>query len=495
MPRVRAARAAWYAGQELDMYLRQRAWHWAVKRNYALAADYCIRLLNRHPHDTLGLVLGEMAGRYTSQDTFAAKCTQALQDSCQRKGVAGVTELVRCTLATVAAAPPSSFTTAAPSATQLPAADDVLALHAEVTVSEADTNSLEGESLYVRNSEPADCLSQAVRRSCLRSATPPLAELLEPAQTTYGRGLYATRHIRPRDSILCEAPLLVQRCDDTKCAHCLAPLSARSSSTTTTTTGADDPDAFGVPCPQCEQETYCSGDCRDAAWAQYHACSCASSNPELAQWTEGMRTLLHDSGAAASSPEPDKAGLASTGSEARAALSCLAVAKICAMATVQQVHPLSLPGLSCLRGIADYEPATALSEIGALAVALSAALRQPNLYMEEVLSLFALLQTNEFFTTSGIALYSVLSMLNHSCDPNCALVSAATSSVVGARGARQHKSAMEKHLVALRPIRDGEQLFIDYNAALTTALGYEERKALCAQRHFECFCCRCIRRE
>ncbi|XQJ24721.1 SET domain containing protein, putative [Leishmania guyanensis] len=503
MTRLRAARAAWYASQELDAYLHQRAWHWTVKRNYALAADFCIRLLNRHPQDTLGLVLGEVAGRYTSQDTFAAKCTQALHESCQRKGVAGVTELVQCTLATTTVASPSSSSAMATSSfTQLPSAEDVLALQAEVAQREADTHDsgadtsgLRGELLYVHNSEPADSVNQAVRRSCLRSATPPLAELLEPFQTTYGRGLYATRHIPPRSSILSETPLLVQRCDDTKCAHCLAPLRPRSHSSITSTTGVSDPHAFGVACPHCEQETYCSVDCRDAAWAQYHACSCASRNPELAQWCEGMRELLQRSGTAAALPEPDKADIAISGSEASAALSCLTVAKICSMATIHQVHPLSLPGLSCLRGTAVYEPATALSEVGALAVALSAALRQPNLYMEEVLSLFALLHTNEFFTTSGIALYSVLSMLNHSCDPNCALVSSGTSPAAGRHGPMKHGSAMEKTLVALRPIRNGEQLLIDYNAALTTKLGYKERKALCAQRHFECYCSRCIRHE
>ncbi|KAG5511227.1 hypothetical protein JKF63_07169 [Porcisia hertigi] len=494
MPRIRAARAAWHAGRELDAYLRLRAWHWSVKRNYALAADYCIRLLNRHPQDTLGLVLGEVAGRNTSQETFAAKCAQTLQESCQRKGVTSVADLLHSTFVTTVSSPSSSVAASTPSLSQHPAPADVLALHAEAHNAGVEANGLKNESLYVHNSEPEDFAPQAVRRSCLRSATPPLAELLEPAQTTYGRGLYATRHIPPRCSILCEAPLLVQRCDDTKCAHCLAPLSARSGSSGTGT-GLKDAEAFGIACPHCEQETYCSAGCKDAAWEQYHVCSCASRNPELAQWTQGMRELLYRRSVAAASPESDEANVGNSGSEARAALSCLTVAKICAMATVQQVHPLSLPGLSCLRGIADYEPSTALSEIGALAVALSAALRQPNLYMEEVLSLFALLQTNEFFTTSGIALYSVLSLLNHSCDPNCALVSASISPAVAAHhGTNSFKNAMEKYLIALRPIRDGEQLFIDYNAALTTKLSYEDRKALCLQRHFECYCIRCIRR-
>lgn len=495
MPRVRAARAAWYAGIELDAYLRQRAWHWATRRNFALAADYCIRLLNRHPQDTLGLVLGRVAGQRTSQDAFAAKCTEALQESCTRKNVPSVDALVTMTLPATLMPPSSSssnnssstkITAAAPGAV-LPSTEDVLSFCAEVAEEEAavreagtPATGLEDESLRVHSTESLTATQQTTRRACLRSATPPLAELLEPQDTTYGRGLYATRHIPSRQSILVESPFLVQRYDETKCAHCLAALSARPDA-------PDDHTALGVPCPHCDDETYCSKECREAAWTQYHACSCGAQNPELAQWTSGMKELLYRGGGEEHATKSTSTNVANSGSEARAALSCLAVAKICAMATVQQLHPLALPGISCLRGIADYEPATALSEIGALALALSAALRQPNLYMEEILSLFALLQTNEFFTTSGVALYSVLSMLNHSCMPNCALVSAS--------GATQRSTPMEKHLVALRPIRDGEQLLISYNANLTTKLSYEDRRALCAQRHFECFCPRCLRRE
>lgn len=489
MPRIRAARAAWYAGLKLDAYLRQRAWHWAVKRNYALSADYCIRLLNRHPQDTLGLVLGEVAGQHTNQDAFATKCTETLQESCDRKGVPSVEVLVQVTLpdtlAPPAATPENGGTFAQ---TALPAVSEVLALRREVAAVDAAVRDagavatgLEDESIVVTSTEPLATTQQAVRRACLRCATPPLAELLEPQDTADGRGLYATRAVPSRQAILAESPFLVQRYDETKCAHCLAALSARVDS-------PDDRTAFGVACPHCQEETYCSHECQEAAWSQYHACSCAARNPELAQWSNGMRELLYrNPESTVGDGREGSADVSSSGSEARAALSCLTVAKICAMATIQQVHPLALPGIACLRGIADYEPATALSEIGALAVALSAALHQPNLYMEEILSLFALLQTNEFFSTSGVALYSALSMLNHSCDPNCALVSV--------NGSVQRTKPMEKHLVALRPIRDGEQLFIAYNAGLTTKLSYEDRKALCAQRHFECFCPRCLRRE
>ncbi|KAL7698048.1 SET domain/MYND finger containing protein [Lotmaria passim] len=493
MPRVQAARAAWYAGLELDAYLRQRAWHWAVKRNYALSADYCIRLLNRHPQDTLGLVLGELAGQHTNQDTFAAKCAKALRESCARKHVLSTAELVRVTLPSIVLPPLTPSTQATAEGTSgLPSVKEVLALLTDVAEADAAvrdsgtvTTGLEDESITVHNTEPLSVTQKTVRRACLRCATPVLAELVEPQDGIYGRGLYATRHIPTRQAILAEAPLLVQRYDETKCAHCLAALGPRADAPA-------DRDAFGISCPLCEEETYCSEQCREAAWAQYHACSCSSRNPELAQWSNGMRELLYrgdtgDEGSEGHGGAGRNSDVLNSGSEARAALSCLTVAKICAMATLQQVHPLALPGISCLRGIADYEPATALSEIGALAVALSAALRQPNLYMEEILSLFALLQTNEFFSTSGVALYSALSMLNHSCEPNCALVSLNEHA--------QRTKPMEKHLVALRPIRDGEQLFITYNAGLTTKLRYEDRKALCAQRHFECFCPLCIRHE
>ncbi|EPY32196.1 hypothetical protein STCU_02932 [Strigomonas culicis] len=168
------------------------------------------------------------------------------------------------------------------------------------------------------------------------------------------------------------------------------------------------------------------------------------------------------------------------GAEARAALTCLAVAKVCAMATMRQLHPLALPGIAGLRGIAEYEPTTALAEVGALAVTLATALRQTHLYMEEILSLFAIVQTNEFLMTGGEAVYHTLSFLNHSCEPNCTIVG------TGARG---------RQLIATRDIRDGEQLFINYNANLTTTLTYAQRRDLCAQRNFQCFCPKCMRQE
>lgn len=478
MVRIRADWVRREAGKEVDGYLRQRAWHWMVRRNYALAADYAIRLLNRHPKDPLGLVIGRISGASTNQDVFAQKCVEAQQRLCFVKDVPSVVDLVDAERRRN-----ERFA--------LPLQAEVAALVADFEAENAAraaagtvATGLENEQLTVLESEPLVPETQAaVRRSSLRVSSgggggAPLTEALEPKGGIYGRGLYATRRLPPRTAILIDQPLMVQRMDENRCAHCLAPL--QGGTNTTSSTGGE------VSCEHCSEETYCGVQCREAAWAQSHACCCRSVNPGFADWAAAMKEALYSGGSRSDSTSGGGSPEDAAGSQSRAALSCLAVSKLCTMATVQQVHPLALNGVRGLRGVADYEPATALSEIGALAVTLSAALHQSFLYMEEVLSLFALLQTNEFLLTGGIALYPVFSLLNHSCDPNCAIVG-------GGSGVDAHDT--RRTLVSLRDIRDGEQLFIDYNTHLTSKLGYEERKALCSQRHFECFCAKCVRRQ
>lgn len=516
MVRVRAAVAARAGSLELDRYLRERAWHWTVQRNYALAADYAIRLLNRHPRDPLGLVLGEVAGRHAGQPMFVDKCVEAQRRLCFIKDVPHVLDVLDATA----------------SAGSIPVADVRQLLQERQGEEEAKRtvgsvtpptmgDAAEDERLFVKQSAPLADVAKLVHRACQRASSSTSsgsaamdqldpqrqhaarAEVLEPAHTTSGRGLYATRRLPSRTHILTDAPLLCQRYDPQRCSHCLQPLGSTGVASTTAAAAA-----VSV-CPYCEDESYCGPACRDAAWAQYHACCCAAVNPTFASWAGAMRERLYhtndshcrdDDGEVSSAGRarsttlgPGEEVVADAGSEVRAALACLAVAKVCAMATVAGCHPLALPGFSALRGTADYAPTTALSEIGAMAVTLSHALRQPRLFMEEVLSCFALLQTNEFLQPGGIALYPVLSLLNHSCEPNCALVSSQQlQGITGPSGARR---GAERHLVTLREVRDGEQLMVDYNAALTTSLSYAQRQSLCAQRHFECFCPRCVRRQ
>jgi len=434
------------------IYFRQRAWHWSLQHNYALAADYCIRLLNEVPRDALGLLLGEVAGRNTGQDEFATKCREAqvrLMNSTARDDVQHVVDLIE-------GRPGAPSTTEVKqwledSQQQLSSSSLLVNDGGDATIAVTEAATLEECQQCVRRA--------AMRSSPSSSSSSPLVELLEPKQSACGRGIFATRRIATRTSILVDEPVLVMRTDTMKvCAHCLATLTPRST----------------VACQHCEDETYCSEACRDLAWSTYHACGCSARNPGYAAWQRTMRESMEGGGSASDS-----------GSHARAALACLTVAKMCAMATMQQQHPLAVDGIRVLRGQADFDPSTALAEIGGLAVSLSELFHQPHLFMEEILSLFALVQTNEFLTSRGVCLYSCLSMLNHSCDPNCAIVGAG----------RDEQQPCVKRLVALREVRDGEQLFIDYNAHLTTKLRYEERKALCAQRHFECFCAKCVRRE
>ncbi|SCU65648.1 SET domain containing protein, putative [Trypanosoma equiperdum] len=429
MVRLRSAWVAQQSSRELNTYLRQRAWHFASCGNHAIAADYVIRLLNRHPRDATMLLLGEVTARRTRQKQLEAKCRQSHERLCTCMNVNNALSLVederkRETLKEWLQEPPP--------------ADDV---------------ELE-EHIIVSEQEPLPETQAAVEVMAQRVSAKPLVGLQFPKQSIYGRGIYALTRVPSGTAVLADQPFVVQRMNSTTCAHCLSSITSASSTSS----------AAGVVCPHCGQESYCSISCRDAAWREYHSCCCHATNKMYASWESSMQELF-------STDVPE---------ESRAALCCLAVAKICAMATVQQQHPLSLPRLRSLRGRATYDAATALSEVGALAVTLAQSLHQQHLYMEEILSLFALVQTNEFLLSGGMALYHGYSFLNHSCEPNCGFVGT---------------NAMNRRLVVLRDIREGEQLLINYNADLTTCVSYEDRRALCKQRYFECFCPKCIRRE
>ncbi|RNF26743.1 SET and MYND domain-containing protein [Trypanosoma conorhini] len=429
MGRIRTAWVARASSRELDAFLRQRAWHFTASGNYAIAADYVIRILNRCPSDPAGLLLGEVAAKFTQQDVFLAKCREAQRRLCAQRSVADALQLV-------------------------PAGAEREKLHALLQKARGVPEAVGAveEQLAVQETEPFAETQGAVRIMAQRAGPLPLVELQQPKQSVYGRGIYALTRVASGTPVMVDQPFLVQRMRGDACAHCLAPV------------GRGGGAAGGVPCAHCSRETYCSVACRDAAWREYHVCACRSRNEMYAAWEDAMHGRL----------------LSDDTEESRAALACLAVAKLCALSTVRQTHPLALPRIRSLRGRADYDAATALAEVGALAVTLATALHQTHLYMEEVLSLFAIVQTNEFLLPSGTALYHGYSLLNHSCEPNCALVGS---------------DAANRRLVTLRELREGEQLFINYNASLTTRASYADRRALCQQRHFECFCPKCVRRE
>ncbi|KAF8281239.1 putative SET domain containing protein [Trypanosoma cruzi] len=429
MGRLRSSWVARDAFRELNFFLLQRAWHFTALGNYAIAADYIIRMLSRCPRDPVGLLLGEIVAKFTQQDAFLAKCREAQRRLCVQNNVGDALQLV------------SEETAREKLRMWLKMARDAPAIEGPIE-----------EQMIVQESEPFTDTRSSVRMMAQRVSTLPLVELQKPKQSVYGRGIYALDRINSSTPVMLDQPFLVQRMRDDACAHCLA------------TIGRSGASAGGVRCAHCDRETYCSVACRDAAWREYHVCACVSRNEMYAFWEGAMRERL----------------LSDKMEESRAALACLAVAKLCVLSTVQQMHPLALPRICSLRGRADYDASTALSEVGALAVTLATALRQTHLYMEELLSLFAIVQTNEFLLPSGMALYHGYSFLNHSCEPNCALLGS---------------GAANRRLVTLRDVREGEQLFINYNASLTTRVSYADRLALCQQRHFECFCPKCVRQE
>lgn len=440
MPRIRTALINREEKASLRQYLQSRLWYWACQRHYTLSLDYAIHLLNQCPRDPLGLCVGGAVANLTGQTEFHEKCRKAESRLAFIKNVDDICDLIKGV-----------------------SREEVKAWCREMTErGNAGEEVPSEERLVVTNSNSAEELQHACSQASLRASTKSLVEVLDPVDSMYGRGLYATQHVSSGSCLLIDEPFLVQSSSRNVCAQCLSMLEGEKSSRHTST----------VVCPHCEKEWYCSTACQEEAWKSQHCCSCASVNPHYAKWQSGLWDSL----------EREKAAWMDANSAFRASLACLAVGKICATATVKQCHPLSLPGIRQLRGVATFERDTALTQVGGLSVALSSILHQPYLFMEELLSLFAVLQTNEFLMSGNIALYPILSLINHSCVPNCAAVGTV-------------KSPTKRQLLALRDIRAGEQLFIDYNASLTSTLSYEDRKALCAQRHFTCFCTKCVRKE
>ena len=263
--------------------------------------------------------------------------------------------------------------------------------------------------------------------------------------TPMGRGLHAKCRIKKGDVLLRETARVGVPLRSGVCAHCLAAIGGAA-----------------TECPKCHEQ-YCSTSCLDAAAADYHAPACGNS--EFNRFENEMRsTMQHDA--------------------SRAALTCLAVAKICLMGTTRSVHPLALPFVAPLQGSATYEPSNTLNSTGAQVITLCDALHQQHFYLEDFLTLFAVVQSNEYFVTeAGLVLFCSLAMANHSCIPNAVVRSPS--------GSQGH---LTKHLVALTDLHPGEQVYVDYTASTAPCATYAQRAALLAQQHISCCCAKCLRR-
>jgi hypothetical protein len=437
---------------QLLSFFRGRGLAWLKQRQYCLGMDYMLRSLNVKPTCSANLLLAKAGGTVLGEKDLVVKCDEALQRQYTRYGVTTPLELLTR----------SKLSDQQNADVLLVLAESGIRSHA----SSSETTAPLVESLTVHErqgnaSVTKEALQSAVDEAVI-SSQGPLNEnakrvlMLEPSGSTFGRGLFADKRVPQGSVILTDTMIAGRRMRGDSCAHCLGSLSRQGSVLQTP-----------IHCAHCE-ESYCSESCRDAAWKQYHQCSCKAVNPLYAQWEENMEAVLQ--GDVSSNAED-------AGSDAKAALNCLMVGKLLCMSTIAQVHPLELPGIAHLRGFVEYEARSCLANIGAVAVTLSEALRQPNLFIEEVLTLLAMVQTNENVVQQGLTLYPILSLLNHSCTPNC---------IVAGPTLRQQQ------LVATKDIRAGEQLFIDYNPRLTGSLNFEQRRELFQQRNFECFCSRCI---
>jgi len=278
-------------------------------------------------------------------------------------------------------------------------------------------------------------------------------ELLEcRAISGYGRGLVALQDIPKRSPLFAERPLFAVRRSASYCAQCLKPLSS----------GAESSPGVVVPCGgEACAETYCSVECRLQAGSEGHTQLCqdaafrelvANLTLEVARETRGNASV---------------------------ALSMLVVIQMIVRGMALGEHPLQQEGVADLSGAVTYEPASTFDNTGALTVQISEAIGA-HLFLEDVLTLFALVQSNEFNSPAGSAVFRALSMANHSCVPNAVVDFENTGHAV---------------LSAATDIRAGDQVLIDYTAGVAPRLPYARRKELLSQRHFECYCAKCVRRQ
>lgn len=258
----------------------------------------------------------------------------------------------------------------------------------------------------------------------------------------YGRGLVATGRVTKGTVLLTEEPWLVQPSSRQVCSHCLSSEWSGS-----------------FVCDQCG-EVYCSESCRTKALEGYHGPMCGN-----ALYQEYDKTCARSLEAS----DGEKSHSQSVSS------TCRLIGRICAKATVVGSHPLALPEVVRLSGYVKYLSGSVFEHVSSLSLDLAAALRQPMLFLDDFMRLYAVIQMNEVTSREGVRLYSSISLLNHSCVPNAIVV--------------RHRT-----VVAVRDIPQGEQIFIDYNPEISSR-PYSDRRKIHEQRGFQCRCQRCVMKQ
>ena len=550
MVRVGVRRRA--ADRELLAFITERCKAYAMSGNYCMAADYTLRWLDKEPRNADALALGSVLGQVVGQPTLSEKCLSVLEGSVAAGGLR-----VRCNAAPGGIA--RRVTHPKFDGTTLPNLwSEVSPSTANVVRSVAMSSGNDVPEFAHISSQPdavvevpvqlpppgietlaiGSNLEMPIIQSLLREASwatttggrqipidssyeSPIA-VMAPEGSTFGRGLFATSPLKMGDTLLDEEAVLsvsslssssslLHNADHTSslsvCFHC--------------------GERIGTPvgCTQkCTAVKYCTQACEEQALEAFHAATCEAKNPSYSHWEgqiiEDCRRPLEEAHTELASIAPAAvkgSGVRplmripevqrETGESIRAhirhahsALTMMGVGRLCAIAATERKHPLSVPALAILTGKTEYSTEATLIHTGALAVGLSSSLSQPHLYLDDVVSLYALLQTNGFFNAllhpkgimATLHLFPLLSLLNHSCLPNCRLERYNANTV--STGAADFGSG--QRLVTIRDVKPGEQLFINYNDELITpSAPYAVRKELLEQRGFACTCDRCLLRK
>jgi hypothetical protein len=243
-------------------------------------------------------------------------------------------------------------------------------------------------------------------------------------------------------------------------------------------------------------------------------------NTDFAAWQDTLLGSLNEKEVSGDSKATTTAGVTPESSDARATICAAAVGRWVAACYSAGIHPLDHAGIKFLTGVASYDPVSTLNNTGALAVSLARSLGVPHFALEDFISLYSVIQENAFFDANGrtLRLHRVLSLLNHSCQPNVAIVRGPDAyddnSVSGFEGSSSHVGSVAavdsstaaassphptvragayapRRLVALTNIAPGEQLCVSYDPSFTS-LPYTARAPLIQQRGFVCRCARCL---
>eukprot|EP00759_Apiculatamorpha_spiralis_P027601 PhF_6_TR30388/c0_g1_i1/m.44548/K11426/SMYD; SET and MYND domain-containing protein len=279
----------------------------------------------------------------------------------------------------------------------------------------------------------------------------------------FGRGIFATKEVPAGTVVLRDKPFLslpttTQR-GASICDNCLAPCHSNEQKMANPEVETSPQCVLNAKCPV----SFCSVQCAGDAGASYHGPIC-----------ENQSFKAFDGMCQGGNMESVDNNQDTTSAIAR---TCRMIGRISALSTVRETHPLILPEIAPLSGYVKYESRNVFDQVSSLTLDLGQSLRQPLFFLEDFMSLYAVIQMNEVVVTNGVRLYPYVSFLNHSCVPNAEI---------------DDSDPQGKIIVkTIEPVKVGQQIFVNYNPRISN-LPHEQRAAYHEQRGFTCTCQRCV---